>query len=96
MSVSSASPSPHEEMPEGGGLGRCQVGVVKRSGEWQAGGALPRAAVAGKGGSSGRGGAGPASPSDPVGWPEGEAWAISLGEYVCLSLIKVGNLGSRV
>lgn len=37
-----------EEMPEGGGLGRCQVGVVRRRGERPAGGALPRAAVAGE------------------------------------------------
>lgn len=47
-----------KEKPERAGSGSCQVGVVRRRGEWRAGGALPQAAVAGKGSSSGGGEAG--------------------------------------
>lgn len=76
-----------KEKPERGGSG--QVGVVRRRGEWRAGGALPQAAVAGKGGSSGGGEAGQASlpptppPPEPLGWQEGVTYELSLGEYVC-------------
>lgn len=53
-----------EEGPGGEGLGRCQVGVVRRRGEWRAREALPGAA-AGEGGSSGGGGVGQTPPPGP-------------------------------
>lgn len=83
-----------KEKPERGGSGSCQVGVVRRRGEWQAGGALPQAAVAGKGGSSGGGEAGKASPPpEPLGWQEVVTYEVSLWG-IRLFHTKVGSSDS--
>lgn len=80
-------------MPGGEGLGRCQVGVARGRGEWQARGALPRAAVAGEGGSSRGGGFGQTPPPRTLGRPEGVACVIFLGISQFL-MKEVGSVAS--